>query len=168
MNWSRRKAFSPSPIGCLHDTYVILLKSDMPWRHYSWDYARWLIIRRSLKEHRRITDRDFSHMGNVGLSSPAGKAPAPSWARVAWSSPALGIATTQSHYPRAVQTCAASASTISGSISGSGGGVSPGPVEVQTIPLLTLYLHGLLTHCQCHPIYIWGSNQSLESLRYHR
>ena len=40
----------------------------------------------------------------------------------------FGYVIPQLHSLRAVQTCAASASTISGSISGSGGGVSLGPM----------------------------------------
>ena len=67
VNWSRREAFSPSPMGCLQDGYATYIKLAKLWGNYSHTDGqphKWTMVKNADDLLRGI----FSHMGNVGSS----------------------------------------------------------------------------------------------------
>ena len=68
MNWSRREAFSPSPMGCLQDAYATYIKLAKLWGNYSHTDGQRLTNGQWFKECRRFTQRDIQPYGKCGLS----------------------------------------------------------------------------------------------------
>ena len=69
MNWSRREAFSPSPMGCLQDAYATYIKLAKLWGNYSHTDGQRLTNGQWFKECRRFTQRDIQPYGTCGLMS---------------------------------------------------------------------------------------------------
>ena len=67
MNWSRREAFSPSPMGCLQDAYATYIKLAKLWGNYSHTDGQRLTNGQWFKECRRFTQRDIQPYGKCGL-----------------------------------------------------------------------------------------------------
>ena len=68
MNWSRREAFSPSPMGCLQDAYATYIKLAKLWGNYSHTDGQRLTNGQWFKERRRFTQRDIQPYGKCGLN----------------------------------------------------------------------------------------------------
>ena len=68
MNWSRREAFSPSPMGCLQDAYATYIKLAKLWGNYSHTDGQRLTNGQWFKECRRFTQRDIQPYGKCGFT----------------------------------------------------------------------------------------------------
>ena len=66
LNWSRRGAFSPSPMGCLQDAYPTYIKLARLWGNYSHTDGQRLTNGQWFKECRRFTQRDIQPYGKCG------------------------------------------------------------------------------------------------------